>query len=55
MGDSSDERLNRLTRVILESVDKYTSPEVKENCMDNTHCRLKRVVEYVDDNSTMRR
>jgi hypothetical protein len=55
MGDTSDNRLNRLTRLVLESVDKNVSIEIKENCMDDTHCRLKRVVEYVDNNSTVRR
>jgi hypothetical protein len=55
MGGTSDDRLNRLTRLILESVDKNASDEVKEKCMDDTHCRLKRVVEYLDDNSTVRR
>jgi len=55
MGDTSDDRLNRLTRLILESVDKNASIEIKENCMDDTRCRLKRVVEYVDNNITVRR
>ena len=55
MGVTSGDRLNRLTRLILESVDKNASIEIKENCMDDTHCRLKRVVEYVDNNNTVRR
>jgi hypothetical protein len=55
MGDTSDDSLNRLTRLILESVDKNASIEIKENCMDDTRCRLKRVVEYVDNNITVRR
>jgi hypothetical protein len=55
MGDTSDDRLNRLTRLILESVDKNASIEINENCMDDVHCRLKRVSKYADDKSTLRR
>ena len=55
MGDTSDDKLNRLTRLILEIVDKNASIEIKENCTDDTQCRLKHVVEYVDNNSTVRR
>jgi hypothetical protein len=55
MAGTSDDRLNNLTRFILESVDKNASTEVKESCMDDTNCRLKRVFEYLDDNSSVRR
>jgi hypothetical protein len=47
-GDTSDSRLNRLTRVVLESVDKNSALEIERNCADDARCMLRRVSEYVD-------
>lgn len=48
-------QLNRLTRLVLESVDKNSAPETEENCAGDALCRLRRVAEYVDGHNSVPR
>jgi hypothetical protein len=53
--DTFDGRLNRLTRLVLESVDKNSTLDIEESCVDDVRCRLRRVAEYVDGHNTVPR
>jgi hypothetical protein len=54
-GDTFDARLDRLTRLVLESVDKNSALEIEKNCGDDARCRLRRVAEYVDGHNSVPR
>jgi hypothetical protein len=54
-GDYLSGRLDRLTRLVLESIDKNAALEIEENCADDTRCRLTRVAEYVDGHNSVPR
>lgn len=53
--DSLEGRLNRLTRLVLESVDKNSALEIENNCAEDARCRLRRVAEYVDGHNSVPR
>jgi hypothetical protein len=54
-GDSLNGRLDRLTRLVLESIDKNAALEIEEDCADDTRCRLARAAEYVDGHNSVPR
>ncbi|PSN37207.1 hypothetical protein C0J52_15107 [Blattella germanica] len=54
-GKKIDDRINRLTRFVLESVDKNSRLEINKECSNDFFCKIKRTAEYIDERNTVPR
>ncbi|KAJ9596305.1 hypothetical protein L9F63_012672 [Diploptera punctata] len=52
---NEDVRLNDLTRIVLESVDKNSRKQMNKECVDDVRCRISRLSQYLDKHYTIHR